>query len=565
MWLINTTTLQLEEFASHPKGEYAILSHRWEEGNEVNFQHWKARKSIEQRGCHKIMKFVQKAAERGLRYAWADTCCINRESSEELSEAINAMFKYYENSAECYVYLSDLPPSTQVDQGLSAHHTSGTEQAIEKARGVSFAESEWFRRGWTLQELIAPRKVYFFDCDWQFYGTKKTLKHHIMDVTGISDLVIDGSSHIRDCSIACRMSWAANRETTRVEDMAYCLLGIFDIHLPLLYGEGEEAFVRLQEKICTETTDMSLFAWKTLEPSDFYSSLLAISPANFRDSAQVALFDLPLQTDYNDEFAVTNRGVRFDQMSLHFSTRYGVLLDLHCCMENDATYTALFICVCRTQDNWVRCRANELIQLDQEAAAKLECLEPSRIFLRKTSKPRSLRSSTIFRGTLLFEFSPAIQIISSAPSHLWDPCVQGFVPNQRTRGAVQISIKQGEREQETFLILCGNDPWDNDGNYIHDWRQRYRFAGLAQAHISMKEIRSLIRKLQLRTDDGWFEIGNYLNRYARRNCCNKKDSKYFDHVVMGKHHKLSVQGKVVTGCGADGDSWDMVKLSVSCL
>ncbi|KAH9209615.1 heterokaryon incompatibility protein-domain-containing protein, partial [Leptodontidium sp. 2 PMI_412] len=237
MWLINTETFGLEEFANYPKHGYAILSHRWEE-NEVSFEDWKGRKYVQRKGYLKIMRFVQKAAEQGFKYAWADTCCINKDSSAELSEAINSMFKYYQDAATCYVYLSDLPPLNTI-----------------------FANSKWFTRGWTLQEMIAPRTLQFFDSAWHPFGTKHGLAAVIESRTGVPKEILDGFQQLNGTSIACRMSWAADRQTTRAEDLAYCLLGIFDIHLPLLYGEGEAAFIRLQEEICRKTTDMSLFAW----------------------------------------------------------------------------------------------------------------------------------------------------------------------------------------------------------------------------------------------------------------------------------------------------------------
>ncbi|KAE8449732.1 hypothetical protein EG329_007507 [Mollisiaceae sp. DMI_Dod_QoI] len=441
MWLINTDTLELEEFPNHPKREYAILSHRWEE-TEVSFRSWTARENIQRQGCRKVMRFVQKAAERGFKYAWADTCCINKESSAELSEAINSMFKYYQDSAECYVYLSDLPPSSRSNDGGTVHNTSETTLSIEESRDSAFVNSKWFTRGWTLQELIAPDTVLFFDSDWFLFGTKESLKGSIEDRTGIPQPILDGSEQVQLCSIACRMSWAANRQTTRIEDMAYCLLGIFDIHMPLLYGEGQVAFTRLQEEICRKTTDMSLFAWKTMQPNDLYSGLLARSPSNFRDSAKVTCWPLTLQTDFNDEIAVTNRGIRFDNISLFLSNQYGVILELNCWeMTEEGTYANLFICLSRAPDSWVRCRATETVYLDDDTSAGLKSLPTSRIFIRTTMEPGSIRSSDLFSHAMLFEFSPDITLISAEPSHFWDLCMQGFLRNPGLCGAVHISTR----------------------------------------------------------------------------------------------------------------------------
>jgi hypothetical protein len=165
-------------------------------------------------------------------------CCIDKGSSAELSEAINSMFRWYERAVVCYVYLSDI------------HSTEASD--INTAK--------WFRRGWTLQELLAPATVRFYTASWNFIGTKLDLISTITSVTGIDADTLRGAD-LDHISIAKKMSWAATRETTRVEDGAYCLLGIFDVNMPLLYGEAERAFQRLQEEILKVSNDQSLFAW----------------------------------------------------------------------------------------------------------------------------------------------------------------------------------------------------------------------------------------------------------------------------------------------------------------
>ncbi|KAK0655719.1 hypothetical protein B0T16DRAFT_424448 [Cercophora newfieldiana] len=200
MRLINTATLQFEEFIRQNIPEYAILSHTWEE-EEVSF-------------ADIILKTCEIAQSEGHGYAWVDTCCIDKSSSAELTEAINSMFKWYQNAKVCYAFLSDFPASAD------------SNEALEICR--------WFTRGWTLQELIAPRDVTFFRQDW--------------------------TKPLRSIAVAQKMSWAAFRETTRVEDMAYSLLGIFDVNMPMLYGEGEKAFRRLQEEIIRSTSDLSILA-----------------------------------------------------------------------------------------------------------------------------------------------------------------------------------------------------------------------------------------------------------------------------------------------------------------
>ncbi|RDW58333.1 hypothetical protein BP5796_12263 [Coleophoma crateriformis] len=564
MWLINTDTFELEEFANHPKKQYAILSHRWEE-NEATFESWAAQKGRQKKGYRKIMKFVHKAAERGFKYAWADTCCMNKKSSAELSEAINSMFKYYQDAAECYVYLSDLPPSNPSKDGSDIQSADETAILSEEARTSCFLKSKWFTRGWTLQELIAPNTVWFFDSDWQFYGEKRSLSSRIECATKIPESILDGSQHIRDCSIACRMSWAANRQTRRIEDLAYCLLGIFGIHMPLLYGEGETAFIRLQEEICKKTTDMSLFAWKTIQADELYSGLFARSPLNFKGLAAVARFGSALQTDFDDEIAVTNRGVRFDHMPLYISTQYGMLLDLNCWAKtHEETGTDLFLCLCRTQEGWVRCRANKIVFLDHHARADLKSLEMPRIFIRRTIDPGNLRSSDLFKGSIRFEFSPGISLISAEPSHLWDVCMQGFVPNRYLHGIVHISAKVGEYKPEEFIVLCGISHLDKVEFKIPDWRQAYRSRALGQTDPDFKEIRDLVRKKQLHTTEGYHKSQYYLRKYASGSCWNDDESCFTNDIATGIRHRISVRGQVVSECGEDReDPWDMVKFHVS--
>ncbi|KAI0154150.1 heterokaryon incompatibility protein-domain-containing protein [Xylariaceae sp. FL1272] len=266
MWLINTTTLELEEFTLHPKCQYIILSHTWEE-HETSFRAWRKRRDTESQGYLKVKKFVDLARGAGHKYAvgnfWmADTCCINKESSAELSEAINSMYKYYEDAAECYVYLSDLPTLAETNDDGDSHHQ----------RQMAFSRSRWFTRGWTLQELLAPSAIAFFDRGWDTWGSKDTLTVDIANAAGVPAEVLDKSLMIQSYPIACRMSWASRRKTTRPEDTAYCLFGIFHIYMPLLYGEGNRAFIRLQEEISKKTTDKSLFAWSNPESRSPYIS-----------------------------------------------------------------------------------------------------------------------------------------------------------------------------------------------------------------------------------------------------------------------------------------------------
>ncbi|PMD49617.1 uncharacterized protein K444DRAFT_712588, partial [Hyaloscypha bicolor E] len=189
-------------------------------------------------------------------------------SSAELSEAINSMYNWYRLSDVCYVYLPDVATNLG---------TKATEDAIRKSR--------WFTRGWTLQELIAPSGVIFFDSKWGDLGTKKSLETVITDITKINGEVLRDANNMGEFSVAQKMSWASERVTTRVEDIAYCLLGIFGVNMPTLYGEGDQAFGRLQEEIMKSTLDHSIFAWT--ETSYFGHGLLAPTPACFTNSGNI--------------------------------------------------------------------------------------------------------------------------------------------------------------------------------------------------------------------------------------------------------------------------------------
>jgi hypothetical protein len=181
-------------------------------------------------GYDKVEHFCDIAAADGFEYLWLDTCCIDKTSSSELSEAINSMYKWYQNAEVCYVYLSDVA-SYEDPRELESN----------------FVRSRWFTRGWTLQDLIAPSTVIFFADDWQEIGTKPSLQEVISAITGINANILLGDD-LESASVTQRMSWASKRKTARSEDLAYCLLGIFGVNMPMLYGEGERALLDFKSK-----------------------------------------------------------------------------------------------------------------------------------------------------------------------------------------------------------------------------------------------------------------------------------------------------------------------------
>jgi hypothetical protein len=252
MRLINVKTLKLESFFDKAVPPYAILSHRWGP-EELTYQDMRAGPSSSARSklgfakvrgvCDLVCDRFYDAAPYECDYVWVDTCCIDKSSSAELSEAINSMFEWYRKAKICFAFLDDV--------------TADGRRPMSK--------SLWFTRGWTLQELIAPDDVVFYDGTWNRIGDRTGMSGELTEVTGVpAALLARRCSPIRagklldTYSVAAKMSWASRRRTTRVEDEAYCLMGLFGVHMPLIYGEGSKALRRLQEAIVRETQDMSI-------------------------------------------------------------------------------------------------------------------------------------------------------------------------------------------------------------------------------------------------------------------------------------------------------------------
>jgi hypothetical protein len=281
MRLLHTETLELAEFIGEARPKYAILSHTWG-SEEVLFQDMqRGRRGLlasKKAGRDKVLRAAAVAKQNNLLYIWIDTCCIDKSSSAELSEAINSMFAWYNKAAVCYAYIADFDSTRPWSGPLSA--------------------TRWLKRGWTLQELIAPTRVDFYDKNWVYFGDRASLATSLSHTARIDELALrwhreqecpanleknraagkdaptyllpwvpcrfccrNVSDMLESFSVATRMSWASHRKTTREEDTAYSLLGIFGVNMPLLYGEGSAAFLRLQHEIVRKSTDQSIFAW----------------------------------------------------------------------------------------------------------------------------------------------------------------------------------------------------------------------------------------------------------------------------------------------------------------
>ena len=310
MRLIDTQTFELKDFGSQPP-PYAILSHTWDD-EEVTFQDMsRIRAARKKNGFAKIERCCRQALRDGFDWVWIDTCCIDKTSSAELSETINSMFKWYERALKCYAFLVDvyLRPG---DAALAALEQpaqqvypvgSGDESSFDINRHPFFG-SNWWSRGWTLQELIAPYDVEFYNCDWERLTSKRACKGTINCFVGIPLSVLDHTAPLASICAAERISWASDRVTTREEDMAYCLLGILDVNMPLLYGEGGlRAFQRLQEQVISTNEDYTLFLWDLgrPEPGPFHDVLpsshqrptLSKAPALYRPPLKGVLAGFP--------------------------------------------------------------------------------------------------------------------------------------------------------------------------------------------------------------------------------------------------------------------------------
>jgi hypothetical protein len=262
MRLLNVYTLEFAEFEGDSLPPYKITSHRWT-SDEVILKDVTKKRNVESKGYRKIEGFCQFIREDNNRlrkhvtndlsaceWVWIDTACIDKKSSAELQESINSMFRWYSRALECIAYIADVP-------SLSA----GSDVVMSE-----FRQSEWFTRGWTLQELLVPGFVVFLNREWEAIGHKcaycgyknpckdagPLLNNVLAEITGIAEDIMFDYRKSTSLTVDEKMSWMANRTTTKTEDMAYCMMGIFDVNMPLLYGEGVKAMQRLEREITSQ-------------------------------------------------------------------------------------------------------------------------------------------------------------------------------------------------------------------------------------------------------------------------------------------------------------------------
>jgi ankyrin repeat protein len=365
MRLLKTDTIQVQTFEYGDIPPYAILSHRWGK-DELTYQDLEASAETRERkeGFKKVKQCCSKAKADGFDYVWIDTCCIDKTSSAELSEAINSMFNWYYQAERCYAHLADVPSKS------------------------SFKDSEWFTRGWTLQELLAPSDIHFVDENWHYIGTKMSQQQHIADCTGIPVNILCGDDDLDTASVAQRMSWASKRKTQRLEDRAYCLMGLFGIHMPLIYGEGEQAFLRLQEEIMRISHDDSLFAWKSL---DSRGGLLATSPEAFKESGDIIQFN-PFN-DHNTALTINSRGIHFKVRFIGVGLQRLGLAILHCKRKGQDKQVAIYARdLFGTMETFERVMSDKLEEFDQKKYRPSQY--PMRTICIKTGRTTPLLNSS---------------------------------------------------------------------------------------------------------------------------------------------------------------------------
>jgi hypothetical protein len=453
MRLLNAKTFTRADF-NHESTvpDYAILSHTWGR-DEVTFRdlaELSREQLVSKTAWEKVEKCCTKALKWGLEWVWIDTCCIDQSSSAELSEAINSMYQWYQKSAVCYAYLSDVD---------SVEKEFLSDRIIDHGHS-SFDKARWFSRGWCLQELLAPRNMQFYNIRWEYIGSKHSLKERISTITHIDEygLFIPDLSVL---SVAERMSWAAHRQTTRQEDIAYCLLGIFNINMPLLYGEGQtRAFGRLQEEIMKRTEDHSIPAWSG-KGTDFGNDMvgfLAPHPSAF-SYGKMDLCELPEPVA---PLSITGRGICAQIPLIHRGPPdqdYHYLAVIGCQKSGvpESYYAIQVTRIKKSSDVYRRGSPNlQIVSLEKAKNAPL-----STIFLLRRSKPTHLEIKDTRQVWLsLLEMKDCIYKIKCAfPRSLWNVDRRAFAFSPLDKEAYpQMALAITNANGKAFFLRIDLDP-----------------------------------------------------------------------------------------------------------
>ena len=454
MRLINVKTYKFEEFPEHNLPPYAILSHTWgNNAEELSFHDVENGRTAKPGvGSAKLKGCCEQASREHIGYVWIDTCCINKANLVELSEAINSMFRWYQRAPACYAYLSD----------VSAPDDPRTE-------GSEFRASRWFRRGWTLQELLAPRRVVFYDAEWRRIGSKTQLRTVIEDVTRIPQRFLTGSSSdvLSSASVAQRMSWAASRKTTREEDLAYCLIGLFGISMPMIYGEGgDRAFVRLQEEIMRSITDHSILAWGLSGPVGDSGrkypqtgGFLATKPTSFANSGHIVPRDL--YTRNLDILDVVGGNLRVSLSVLRDTPTQQLMGLLNCGPEGDTRQVVgipLAKAMSRGSNEYVRLPVAPQLHV---TAASDASREP--IYIKNDYEAGTQLGNQQGWYYDACDFADiGLDVMDVAPRHCWDQgqsiIIPGMKPDSSPESLIAMRLRHDMEGSRDFILALEFQP-----------------------------------------------------------------------------------------------------------
>lgn len=537
MRLINLETLALESFTGYGKiPSYAILSHTWGP-DEVTYADMatKPREELEKRaGYQKILKFGQFVRDRdhskpagriprcegdrrsGRKYnaspmrltayrppthIWVDTCCIDKSSSSELSEAINSMFAWYQQATFCVAFLEDYDHPGAFDPG-------GETPSKLRLSKDALKHCRWFTRGWTLQELLAPGVLYFVDMNWVFLGAKPGLVDSVSAASDIDTAFLKDGAW-RKANIAKRLSWAAKRETTRPEDLAYCLLGVFGVNMPLLYGEGgHSAFIRLQEEIIKEFDDHSIFAWGRRnqakngpwnESPNVDLGAFASHPSQFQGLGNLKTYP----GDEEEPHTVTNKGIRIRLPIVQIDSKTTIAI-LRCHTEEPlGGFMGIYIEDCENRPG-VYCRCSTKVALAVVSDTVAQSAETKLVFLLKktTLKHESIETmASISSISVTSVHNCGYDIVSAAPEDLWDT-KYGRLTLRRGRLSATALISmdrlngKGPRQpggaKEYFVLLLRVDPssrWGFPDIGLVAWRRagKAKTRDLERCHLTNQD------------------------------------------------------------------------------
>jgi Heterokaryon incompatibility protein (HET) len=402
----------------------------------------KSLRATKKYGFEKIEMTCQLARENyNLKYAWVDSCCIDKSSSAELSESINSMFKWYSKAVICFAFLEDWKPEDE-----------------------DFAQCKWFTRGWTLQELLASQNITFYAKTWQSRGTKRSRCSEIAQTCRITESILTGEVELADLPIAVRMSWAADRVTTREEDIAYSLTGLFNVNMPMLYGEGHK-FLRLQKEIIKDTTDMSIFAWIALPGSlQEHMGIFAPSPKEFRGASNVYPTAATLVLSQQIEISITNRGVKILAPLGEDDTGHLILPTLHYGLSNDTSPNEIDLL--KRRDSYGVYLRVVGADIFVRAIPHQYAILPLNIILRKlisSEFPKSISakaSDAIGRQVLCIREPsnlnhPTFGLVEVQPNSMWFSSTRTIVVGSMDNSIVHLRFNSGWADEfGSFVLVC---------------------------------------------------------------------------------------------------------------